>query len=185
VALPALNLFSPEEYLEYEERSQDRHEYYDGHIIAMAGASARHMQIATNLITALTNRFRELRRPCRAFASDARVYVDSSKYFYPDVSIFCGAVDMDEQSRMGNPQVVIEILSPSTVAFDRNEKAAAYRAMPDLKQLVLIDSGERGGVDYTRASDNSWIESNFSATARSIVIADVEITFDELYEFDE
>ncbi len=140
MGLPALAVFSPDDYLDIEVRSQERHEYYDGHIIAMAGASRAHLDIQTNLIQALSNRFRASQRPCKPYSSDARAQVSRSKYFYPDVSVYCGNPDVDAQNNWKNPEVVIEILSDSTASFDQNEKAAAYRQMPSLKELVLIDS---------------------------------------------
>lgn len=182
MGLPALAVFSPEEYLEIEIRSQERHEYYDGHIIAMAGGSTSHGIIQVNLLTGLTNLFRDKKRPCRPFGSDTRVYVSDTKYFYPDVSIICGKPDVDVQNNWKNPEVVIEILSESTASFDQNEKAAAYKQMPLLKELVLIDSRAKAITIFQKQDDGAWVERSYGDQTVAVKIAGEELALGEIYE---
>jgi Uma2 family endonuclease len=182
MGLPALAVFSPEEYLEIEIRSQERHEYYDGHIIAMAGGSTSHGIIQVNLLTGLTNLFRDKKRPCRPFGSDTRVYVSDTKYFYPDVSIICGKPDVDVQNNWKNPEVVIEILSESTASFDQNEKAAAYRQMPSLKELVLIDSRVKAITIFQKQDDGAWVERSYGDQTVAVKIAGEELALAEIYD---
>lgn len=182
MGLPALAVFSPGEYLEIEMRSQERHEYYDGHIIAMAGGSTAHGIIQVNLITSFSNLFREKKRPCRPFGSDTRVYVSDTKYFYPDVSIICGKPDVDGQNNWKNPEIVIEILSESTASFDQNEKAAAYRQMPSLKELVLIDSRVKAITIFQKQDDGAWVERSYGDQVVAVRVAGEELPLAEIYE---
>ena len=182
MALPAPALFTVEEYLDFETKSQTKHEYYDGSIIAMSGASNPHLDIQTNLIVALSGKFKAAKKSCKPYASDMRVYVDETKYFYPAVTVFCGKISMDNRNTAKDPAVVIEILSPSTAAYDQNEKAAGYRQITALKQLVLIDSRRRSAVVYTRGDDRSWTEKMLGNEDAGVTIADVFVTFDEIYE---
>jgi len=182
VALPAPALLTPEEYLEFEMKSQEKHELYDGYLIAMAGAQVPHRRIQTNLIVALGNMFKAKDRNCIPYASDTRVYVSQSRYFYPDVTVFCGKAVEDKWDNALNPDVVIEILSDSTASFDKNEKAAAYRQMPELKQLVLIDSREKHITIYVRNAEGAWVETQHDAEAKQVRIADEDISLSEIYE---
>ena len=175
MGLPSLALFSPEEYLQIESRSQEKHEYYDGHIIAMAGGSKAHGIIQVNIISGLSTRFREKKRPCRPFGSDTRAYVSDSKYFYPDVSVFCAEPDVDAQNNWRNPEIVIEILSDSTASFDQNEKAAAYRQIPSLQELVLIDSRSKAISIFQKQADNALLERSYDGKTNSDAIAGEEL----------
>lgn len=164
-----------------EHRSQERHELYDGHIIAMAGGSKAHGIIQVNIINGLSNRFRDKKRPCRTFGSDTRTYVSETKYFYPDVSVFCGKPDVDALNNWRDPEVVIEILSESTASFDQNEKAAAYRQMPSLKELVLIDSRSKAITIFQKQADGAWLERIYDGGTTAVAIAGEEISLDEIY----
>lgn len=164
-----------------ENKSEYRHELYDGQLIGMAGASRPHRDIQTNLITGLTNRFRASKRLCKPFGSDTRVFVDATKYFYPDVVISCGKMQTDALNTARDPEVVIEILSDSTASFDKNEKAAAYRQISTLQQLVLIDSRAKAIVIYSKQGDNSWLEKSYDGSVTSVQIADENLPVNEIY----
>ncbi|GAB4426653.1 MAG: hypothetical protein OHK0011_08260 [Turneriella sp.] len=182
MGLPSLALFSAEEYLAFENLSPEKHEYFDGHIIAMAGASPAHNEIQTNLIRLLGNRFVETKRPCKPYASDTRVQVSQTKYFYPDVSVYCRAPDVDGLNNWKNPEVVIEIISDSTASFDQNEKAAAYKQMPSLKELVLIDSRVKAITIFQRQDDGAWVERSYGDQTVAVNIAGEELALAEIYE---
>lgn len=181
MGLPNLVLFSAEEYLEFESRSQEKHEFYHGHIFAMAGASISHRRIQTNLVTGLTNRLRAIGKPCETFGSDTRVYVADERYFYPDVSIFCGKAVEDKWHTVSNPEVIIEILSDSTASFDQNEKAAAYKQMPSLKELVLIDSRAKAITIFQKQDDGAWVERSYGDNVAAVTVAGEELALDEIY----
>jgi Uma2 family endonuclease len=181
MGLPALALFSPEDYLTMENRSQEKHELYDGHIIAMAGGSRAHGIIQVNIINGTSNRFRDKKRPCRPFGSDTRVYVGETKYFYPDVSIFCGKPEVDSLNNWRNPEVIVEILSESTASFDQNEKAAAYRQIASLKELILIDSRVKAITIFQKQSDGAWLERSYDHKVAAVTLAGEELPLDEIY----
>jgi Uma2 family endonuclease len=182
MGLPAPHLFTPEEYLAFENPSPEKHEYFDGHIIARAGASPAHNEIQTNLIRLLANKFIENKRPCKPYASDTRAQVSETKYFYPDVSVYCRAPDVDSLNNWKNPEVVIEIISDSTASFDQNEKAAAYRQMPSLKELVLIDSRVKAITIFQKQDDGAWVERSYGDQTVAVKIAGEELALVEIYE---
>lgn len=182
MGLPALNLFTPEEYLAFENPSPEKHEYYDGHIIAMAGASPAHNEIQTNLIRLLGNKFLGNKRPCKPYASDTRAFVSGTKYFYPDVSIYCRNPEVDSRNNWLNPEIVIEILSDSTASFDQNEKASAYRQMPSIRELVLIDSRAVAVTIFQKQADGAWVERSFGPGTEVVEIAGESLILNEIYQ---
>lgn len=175
--------YTPEEYLALERKAECRSEYYAGEIFAMSGASEKHNLIAGNIVAALHGQFRG--RPCRVYVSDMRVKVSpTGLYTYPDVVALCGEARFDDVQRdtLLNPNVIIEVLSPSTEAYDRGNKAAQYRQLPSLMEYLLA-SQERMHVEhYVRQADGQWLFSEVSDTdARihlpsinaSVVLADI------------
>jgi Uma2 family endonuclease len=149
---------TPEQYLEIERKAEYKSEYYAGEMFAMAGARESHNLIAMHAGALLDVQFRG--RPCRVYGSDMRVRVSrTGLYTYPDVSAVCGEPQLedDELDTLLNPVLIIEVLSPSTEAYDRGRKFEQYRTIPSLMQYVLIAS-ERVYVDvYTRDREGRWI----------------------------
>ena len=127
------------EYLKFEENSDIKHEYIDGEIFAMTGASRYHNTICVNVITSLRNQSKG--SPCKIYPSDMRVKIESlSEYTYPDISLVCGDPQFAEGvfDSLINPILLIEVLSPSTEAYDRGKKFQIYRHMASLKEYILI-----------------------------------------------
>ena len=132
---------SIDEYLEMENASSEKHEYYQGEIFAMSGAKVPHNIIATNLVVALTIKLKG--KSCRPFNSDQRIHVEANTLFtYPDISIICGDIitQNNDDYNVLNPTVLIEVLSRSTKNYDRGEKFKLYRDIPTLREYVLVDS---------------------------------------------
>jgi Uma2 family endonuclease len=148
-------LLTPDEYLAFEEASLEaKHEYHDGEIFAMAGASPGHANVTDNLTVAIGSRLRE--RPCRVNSSDLRVEVDGgASYVYPDVVIVCGRPEYRRNSLL-NPLVVFEVLSPSTEGYDRGFKFERYRRIPTLRAYVLLAHDRRHADVFTRTDDGYW-----------------------------
>ena len=138
--------FTVEEYLAFERASEERHEYLDGVIYAMAGESPDHGRICMNLAAALVLQLRGA--DCEAFSKDMKVcsgpyraHTREGLYAYPDLVVVCGAMQFHSQAEdvLVNPKVIVEVLSPSTEAFDRGEKFRRYRAwLPTLTDYVLV-----------------------------------------------
>lgn len=149
---------TPEEYLEFERTSEIKHEYFEGEIFAMVGASLNHNKISINLVRELGNRLKD--SSCDLFSNDLRVKVQAiDKYTYPDIVVVCGDIDLEKESGMEtllNPLVIIEVLSDSTEAYDRGTKFQHYRLIPSLQEYILVSQHSYLVEKYTRSDDGGW-----------------------------
>ena len=158
MAEPMLAYVSEHDYLDGERDAQQRHEYVDGRIFAMTGASRRHNIVAGNLFARLHAHLRG--RPCDVFVSDMRVHVRSVRaYYYPDVVVTCDGRDRksDDVTGLEHPSLLIEVLSPSTEAIDRREKWLHYRQLESLHEYVLVDPTQ-AWVEVFRRTDRGWVQ---------------------------
>ncbi len=131
--------FTPEEYLAFEREAKTKHEYLNGQIYAMAGASPQHNQIAFNTAGELRQQIKG--RNCRGYSADQKVRTDPQNLFsYPDITIVYGEPKFHDTKKdvVLNPTVVIEVLSPSTESYDRGEKFTHYRTIEALADYILI-----------------------------------------------
>lgn len=141
VAVYGKRLLSVAEYLAFEKASVEKHEFFQGEVFAMAGASARHNVIFSNLFAALFSRLRG--KPCQPYGSELRIHLPENGLFtYPDISIICGDIvsSPEDADTATLPTVVIEILSESTKDYDRGGKFKLYRTIATLREYVLVDS---------------------------------------------
>jgi Uma2 family endonuclease len=148
--------FTVEEYLALEAVAKVKHEFCGGRILAMAGAQPAHNVIATNLTADLTNALEEM--PCLTFSSDQRVLSEAAQeYFYPDLTVTCLEPRFRGPSpdSLTNPQILVEVLSPSTERYDRGDKWSAYRLIPSLTDYVMVSSQQREVEHFQRAADGS------------------------------
>ncbi len=156
MATPQRSGLSGEEYLAWEAEQQEKHEFMAGEIFAMVGASARPVTICLNIASA----FREHLRggPCRTYIADMKLRVEAvDAWFYPDVMVSCDPADQARELDKTSPLLIVEVLSPSTEAFDRGAKFAAYRTLRSLKEYLLIDP-DSGSVElYRRDADDHWV----------------------------
>ena len=148
---------SPEDYLEGERVSPIKHEYRRGHVYAMVGAKKPHIVIASNLIIMLGNRLSD--SPCLVLTSDIKVRLEEANcYYYPDIAITCDERDTNStEDFILYPILVIEVLSPSTAAFDRGEKFADYQTSPSLKEDVLINQSEIKVECFRLSESGNWV----------------------------
>jgi Uma2 family endonuclease len=162
VADPRPPLIGVEEYLTAELVSPVKHEYIHGRVYAMSGGTANHATIAVNVVSLLRGHVRG--GPCRVYNSDMKVQVDDSGlFFYPDASLSCDERDRGTVAAVRFPTLIVEVLSPSTEAFDRGDKFAYYRANATLQEYVLIGS-ERVTVEcYRRGPGELWTLRPFAA----------------------
>ena len=161
---PQERYYTVEEYLELEETAQVKHEYLDGRIYAMSGATDYHALITANVIGLVHAQLRG--RPCRVYSSDLNVRVErTGLHTYPDVSALCGEPRLTGRKVAGkqnlvllNPSVLVEVLSPSTEAYDRGTKFKHYRQIPSLREYVLVAQDEMLVERYGRAAEGAeWI----------------------------
>ena len=148
--------FSAEDYLAWEPTQLDRHEFVDGEVFAMAGAEDRHVTVAGNMYIALRQHLSG--SPCRTYMSDMRLQVAAANsYFYPDVLVTCSAQDLASSLVKTEPKLIVEVLSPSTAAFDRGLKFSHYRSLASLEEYALIDLDSRTTDCYRKGPDGLWV----------------------------
>jgi Uma2 family endonuclease len=147
--------FTPAEYLAWEEQQEFRHEYVDGEVYAMTGGTINHSKIAVNFTLALGNQLRG--SGCQVLNSDAKVQtIESNSYCYPDVSVTCDARDRHADKFITHPCLIVEVLSPSTEAYDRGDKFRLYRRSPDLQEYILVSTNEICLDIYQRNERSRW-----------------------------
>ena len=177
--------YTIEEYLQMEETSAEKHEYYQGEIFAMSGAKVQHNMISLNIALALGNKLKG--KTCKPFNSDQRIYVEKNSLFtYPDISIVCGDPETrnNDELNLVNPTVIIEVLSSSTKNYDRGEKFKLYRDIPTLKEHILVDS-ESINVEAFYINDTGhWELTEYKNIQDTLFIKAIQSSFQlsEIYE---
>jgi Uma2 family endonuclease len=184
MATAALNHYTPEEYLALERNAEFKSEYLDGRIVAMTGASIAHARIAGNLFGELRQRLRG--SLCSAFISDMRVQIGGGRrYTYPDVVAVCGEPQLMDrmQDTLMNPALIVEVLSPTTEAYDRGEKFLHYRGIESLQEYVLVAQDRVLVERFVRAGE-FWTLSALMDLDASLELTSVEcaIPLREIYE---
>lgn len=175
---------SVEEYLEMERTSEVRHEYYDGEIFAMVGASLNHNRILTNLVVLLHPQVRK--RRCEICVNDMRVHVPATGlYTYPDLVVICGKPELaDEQGEtLLNPTVIFEVLSESTEAYDRGQKFEHYRSLDSLMEYLLV-AQDKAKIEHFVRQKDGWLltEAKGLDSVVSLPSIDCELRLAEVYE---
>ena len=156
--MSAVLKLTPQAYLEQERQSETKHEFIDGEIFAMSGASFAHNLISANLIRELGNQLKQ--RPCRVLPSDMRVQLHDG-FVYPDVTVVCGKPEFFDKDNLLNPIVIVEVLSPSTADYDGSGKFARYRELASLQEYLLVAQDHRHVVHYVRQAENRWLLSEY------------------------
>jgi Uma2 family endonuclease len=154
---PKYNFVSPKEYLEMERASDEKHEYFDGQVYNMSGASLKHIKISVNL-TIQIGKFLE-DKECNVLAENMRTTnADRSAYMYPDVIIVCGKEELEDDKfdTLLNPAVIFEILSPSTQNVDKGRKLLYCQQIPSLKEYYMIDTIKQRIYIVKKQNDGKW-----------------------------
>ena len=180
VALTDRLLMSYEEYLAWEATQEMRHEYINGEVIAMAGGTRNHNRVTGNIFKILDGALGD--RQCEVYIADVKVQVEPScKYFYPDVVVTCDERDLDPQLVLF-PCLIIEVLSPSTEAYDRGFKFSQYRKFDSLQEYVLVQIEQPVVEVFQRNQDGKWLFSEYGIGDRIFLKSvNVEITVSDLY----
>jgi Uma2 family endonuclease len=170
------------EYLAYERTAEFKSEFFDGvlyplhnpygNLQAMAGATRPHNRAKDNLVIELGGRLKG--GSCQVFSSDQKVRLsDTGRFAYPDIVIVCGEPEDDpaDDTILANPQIVIEVLSPSTERYDRGFKAVQYQRSPTVRELVFVAQDAMRVERYVRQPDNTWVLTVFDDPAGEFMLA--------------
>lgn len=173
------------EYLALERAAEYKSEYINGERRPMTGASRKHNLIAGNIYASLHLQLRKSK--CEIYPSDMRVKIEATgRMTYPDVSIVCGEPHFDDSYKdtLLNPIIVIEVLSPSTAAYDRGEKSENYRQIPSLQAYLLVSQDRMHIEYYSRQPDNSWRFAEFKRSEDRFALAAIqcELVLEDIYE---
>ncbi len=183
VATPKDPYFSPEEYLQIEEQSPIKHEYIDGRLYAMVGASQAHNLLAGNLFAALHGHIRG--SECRVFMSDMKVHITPrNRYYYPDVAVSCDQRDRETPISLRFPRVIVEVLSDSTEAFDRGDKFQDYQTIESLQEYILISSKQQLVQCFRRDGEGLWVLRSYTEEQEVFQLSSLNFSFtlESLYE---
>ncbi|HLM58022.1 MAG TPA: Uma2 family endonuclease [Pyrinomonadaceae bacterium] len=168
---------TPDEYLATQRLSEDRAEYLDGVVYPMTGATINHIRIVANLTTELVIQLRG--RKGDVLPTDMKVRLaDSQKFFYPDVVVVGGEPQFHDGRRdvILNPIIIVEVLSPSTEAFDRGAKFQAYQTLESLKEYVLVEQDKPVVEQYVRRADGKWDYKAYHGLEASLTLPSIECT---------
>ena len=185
----AQTYLTPEEYIAFERKALPdseiiRHEYLNGELIAMSGASRAHNLITINISTALHSRLRGSR--CETYANEMRVSAPlTASYFYPDVVVVCEEPRFEDDvfDTLLNPITIVEVLSPSTETYDRGAKFGHYRQLESLKEYILV-SQDKVLVEHYSHQASQWIFTDFQRLEQQLPLASIqcELPLQEIYE---
>ena len=146
---------SEQEYLAFEAKSKIKHEFMDGEVFAMAGATRNHNIANTNILRVLGNQL--LETDCEVYVNDFRVRIRENHNVYPDVAVACNEIlTENNETTLINPVVVFEVLSKSTEKRDRGEKAEDYFKLKSLKDYVLVSQYRIRVEHFSRQKNNEW-----------------------------
>jgi Uma2 family endonuclease len=176
---------TPEQYLEFEREAEFHHEYYHGIVYAMSGGSNNHAILIAHLAASLVAALRK--KPCSVTVSDMRLRVTpDGLYTYPDVMVHCGEHQYVDSRKdiLVNPTVVIEVLSPSTEAYDRGFKFHQYKLVESLQEYALVSQSEPRIEVFRKQSQGAWlIQESLGLEARcALASIDCELLLSEVYD---
>lgn len=173
--------FSYADYLEWEKRQSQRHEYIRGEAFAMTGTTDRHNDISGNFYTLLRQHLRGT--PCRVYMADVKVRVEKADCgFYPDIQVTCAENDHADRYVKRSPVLVVEVLSESTASFDLGDKFAAYQQLDSLREYVLVDQERIRVQVYHRRDGQWWVDSIGPGGQLRLDSVDLECPVETLYE---
>ena len=173
-----LSQLAPAEYLAWERSQPSKHEYFDGEVYAMVGGSPRHNRLCARLAAACEA---AVGARCSVFTSDQRVRARERRYVYPDLSVVCGSVVVEDGDVLTNPTVVIEVLSSGTEQYDRGLKWDGYQSLPSVTDYVLVSQDRARIENFARASDGQWLYAAVSVGERIALQAGIELDVEAIF----
>jgi Uma2 family endonuclease len=148
--------YTVDDYFTVEEMSEVRHEYFNGEIFAMAGASLQHNEIAANVLSEFRAALRDTN--CGVYGSDLRILTPTGLYTYPDISVICGQVQLEPNrpDTAVNPVIIVEVLSQATEEYDRGDKFTLYKSIPNFQHYILISQSAILVDHFVRIHQGEW-----------------------------
>lgn len=186
MASRAPTVFTEREYLALEAASDSKHEFVDGAIIGMAGASPAHNALAATATVALGLLSRG--KPCVTLTSDQRIHVPATGlYTYPDVLVACGERRYKNDQpppALLNPTVIVEVTSDTSEDYDRGKKFLNYQSIAELRDYVIVSHRERRVDHYRRSDHGEWIVASHTTEEARVVLSglDGSFTVKDLYD---
>ena len=183
IASPQHPYLTPDEYLQMEDMGNIKHEYVDGRVYAMAGASDPHVTIAGNLFALLRSHVRG--SGCRVYIADMKARIESlNRFYYPDVMVTCDPRDQETSTYKRFPCLIVEVLSDSTEAFDRGDKFVDYQELESLREYVLFNTKRQRVECFRRNEQGLWVLQSYTPQQTSLRLdsLDFEGTLEALYE---
>jgi Uma2 family endonuclease len=174
--------FTSEEYFAWEEQQLERHEYIDGEVYAMSGGTINHGDIAGNFLSLLKTHMRG--SSCKTLNSNCRVsIIGATKYVYPDISVTCDDRDKTMSQYITYPCLIVEVLSPTTEAYDRGKKFKMYRCNPSLQEYVLVSVDTIEIELFRKTETDDWRIINYQ-TGDTVELKSVNLTcqIEQIYE---
>ena len=183
-AIPKTKL-TPEEYLEFERKSEEKHEYFDGEIFAMSGAKRNHNKITTNLGGLVWQHLKG--KDCESYSNDMRVFIPrTGLYTYHDLVVVCGEPKFQDDvfDTLLNPILLVEVLSDSTESYDRGKKFQHYRSVESLREYVLVSQDEARIEKYVKQGDGFWVLSEAAGLDAEIKFGSIDcvVALSEVYD---
>jgi Uma2 family endonuclease len=178
MAFQPKQIYSLEEYLELEKNSGEKLEFWDGNVWSMSGASSAHDRVVTNLMIDMGAKIRAV--GCNIYSSDMRIKVPSySPYRYPDMSALCGKPQFEKLGGIDmlvNPQLIVEVLSDSTEAFDRGDKFSYYKSIESFSEYLLVAQHRPHVTQFIKHGDGFWINYEFNDLNDAVELRSVSCT---------
>lgn len=179
------SFLTPEEYLEIERKAEFRSEYHGGEMFAMAGAREAHNLVNGNAFGELRSQLR--RTPCRIYSNEMRVQIPAAGlYVYPDIVVVCDPPRFADQEfdTLLNPVALVEVLSPSTEAYDRGKKFEQYGTLPSLREYLLLATEYMHADLFTRETGAKWVVSSASGAEDCIEFSSIpcRLVLKDVYE---
>ncbi len=180
-------IYSFEEYLEFEETADYKHEYQDGEIVPMTGGTTEHNKIAFNFASYLKFALKRQKQKHNIFIGDVKLWIRRYRQgTYPDVMV----IDGDPiyygtgKTTVTNPSLIVEVLSKSTQNYDQGDKFLYYRSISQFKEYILINQSQYYVMQYNKTNEGKWLLSEYQGqnSILSLILVNFEITFEELYE---
>ncbi|MBF0118137.1 MAG: Uma2 family endonuclease [Desulfobacterales bacterium] len=180
-----IHIMTEEEYLEMERRSEIKHEYHQGELFSMAGASGNHNLIVANIIRDLGI---QLKRRCKVYPSDIKIKIkNTGRFVYPDVTVVCGKEKYFDNAKdvLLDADLIVEVLSDSTELYERSDKFAYYRKLDSFKEYLLVSQKKKKIEKFLKNESGFWKISEAGENDPEIIIESLgcALNIEDIYDF--